>query len=75
MKNKELAGIFDLMADGLELKDENRFRINAYRRAARIMDELVSDVELLNREDRGEIELAHPTGRLISSREGYQSTL
>ena len=34
MKNLEIARAFDLIADLLELKGENPFRIRAYRRAA-----------------------------------------
>lgn len=49
MKNKELARIFSRIADALELKGEMGFRIVAYRKAARILDDLVEDVEVLNR--------------------------
>jgi len=34
MKNQEISGIFNAIADILEIKEENRFRIRAYRRAA-----------------------------------------
>jgi DNA polymerase (family X) len=34
VKNLEIARAFDLIADLLELKGENPFRIRAYRRAA-----------------------------------------
>lgn len=33
-KNKEIASLFNEIADILELRESNRFRINAYRRAA-----------------------------------------
>ncbi|MEO0226338.1 MAG: helix-hairpin-helix domain-containing protein, partial [candidate division WOR-3 bacterium] len=52
MKNKELVEIFNRLADALEFKGENPFRVNAYRKAARVLDELVEDVEILNQEDR-----------------------
>ncbi|UCD19682.1 MAG: DNA polymerase/3'-5' exonuclease PolX [candidate division WOR-3 bacterium] len=52
MKNKELARIFDRIADALEFKGEMVFRVLAYRKAARIIDDLVEDVEVLNREGR-----------------------
>lgn len=42
--NAELARIFDQMAALLELTGANRFRINAYTRAARVLDELPADV-------------------------------
>jgi len=47
MKNREIAGIFNEIADILELKGENRFRIAAYRRAAQALESLPEDVEEL----------------------------
>ncbi len=47
MKNKELADIFSRMADVLEFKGEVIFKINAYRKASRILDELAESVEAL----------------------------
>ncbi|MFH1689456.1 MAG: DNA polymerase/3'-5' exonuclease PolX [Candidatus Eisenbacteria bacterium] len=44
MKNREIAEIFELLADVLEIKDESVFRVNAYRRVARILGDLPSDV-------------------------------
>jgi DNA polymerase (family 10) len=52
MKNKELAKIFNRIADALEYKGEMVFRIVAYRKAARVIDDLVEDVEVLNREGK-----------------------
>ena len=52
MKNKELARLFDRIADALEFKGEMVFRILAYRKAARVLDDLVEDVEVLHRESR-----------------------
>ena len=52
MKNFELARLFDLMADILEIKEENPFRIRAYRRAAQNLETLTEDVEALAREER-----------------------
>jgi len=45
MKNKELADLFKRMADILEFKDENPFKISAYRKAARIIGDLTQDIE------------------------------
>ena len=44
MKNREIAGLFHATADILEILDANRFRINAYRRAARVIEDLTVDV-------------------------------
>ena len=52
MKNKELARIFERIADALEFKGEMVFKVLAYRKAARVLDELAEDVEVLRREDR-----------------------
>jgi len=45
MKNRELAEIFEKMANILEFKGENPFKINAYRKASRIIGDLTQDVE------------------------------
>ena len=44
MTNEELSHIFNGIADILELKNENPFRIRAYRKAAQIMEDLAEDV-------------------------------
>jgi len=52
MKNFEVARQFDLMADLLELRGGNPFRIRAYRRAALNVESLTEDVERLAGEER-----------------------
>lgn len=52
MKNAEIAALFEKMADVLELKGENRFRINSYRKVARVLNDLTEDIEELARQDR-----------------------
>jgi DNA polymerase (family 10) len=47
MKNFEIARQFDLMADLLEIKGENPFRIRAYRRASQNVESFTEDVEAL----------------------------
>ena len=44
MKNKELADLFEKMADILEFKGENPFKISAYRKASRILGDLTQDI-------------------------------
>lgn len=44
MKNQEIANIFNEIADILEIKDENPFRIRAYRKAAQNIDGLAEDI-------------------------------
>ncbi|MBM4141270.1 MAG: DNA polymerase/3'-5' exonuclease PolX, partial [Nitrospira sp.] len=44
MKNQEIARIFNDIADLLEIKGENPFRIRAYRRAAQNIEGLTRDV-------------------------------
>jgi DNA polymerase (family X) len=45
VKNKELADLFEKMADILEFKGENPFKISAYRKASRIIGDLTQDIE------------------------------
>jgi DNA polymerase (family 10) len=52
MKNFELAQLFERMADVLEIRGDNPFRIRAYRRAAQNLESLAEDVETLAREER-----------------------
>ena len=47
MKNKEISAIFNEIADILELKGENRYRIAAYRRGARSIEGLSESIEQL----------------------------
>lgn len=51
-KNKELAGMFETIADVLEIKGELIFKVRAYRKTARILDDLTEDVETLAAEGR-----------------------
>lgn len=52
MKNLEIAQIFERIADILEFKGENRFKINAYRKASRIIGSISEDIEHLHKENR-----------------------
>lgn len=52
MKNRELAGIFDRIADILEFKGDLVFKVNAYRRAARTLEGMAEDVEAVCRQGR-----------------------
>lgn len=47
MKNQEVAKIFNGIADILEIKDENPFRIRAYRKAAQNIESLTEDIKSL----------------------------
>jgi DNA polymerase (family 10) len=51
MKNQEIAKIFDAIADLLELKGENTFRIRAYRRAALNIEGLTKNIEDISHEE------------------------
>jgi DNA polymerase (family 10) len=44
MVNQEISALFESVADALEFKGENRFRVNAYRRGARAVADLAEDV-------------------------------
>ena len=47
MRNAQLSAIFEQMADVMEILGEDRFRINSYRKVARIVAELPNDVGIL----------------------------
>jgi len=53
VKNKELSDLFERMADILEFKDENPFKISAYRKASRILGDLTQDIDEIAQ--RGEL--------------------
>ncbi|UCC22943.1 MAG: DNA polymerase/3'-5' exonuclease PolX [Planctomycetota bacterium] len=46
MKNALLSELFEQMADIMEILGEDRFRINSYRKVARIISDMPSDVEM-----------------------------
>lgn len=52
MKNQELSVIFDRLADILELKGELPFKVNAYRRVARLLTDYPEDIQLAYQENR-----------------------
>jgi len=52
VKNSEIAKVFEDIADLLELKGENVFKIRAYQRVVRSIEHLPVEVEQLVREDR-----------------------
>jgi len=51
MTNAEVAKIFNEIADLLEMKGENQFKIRAYRQAARAIGRLPSEVERMVRDE------------------------
>jgi DNA polymerase (family 10) len=52
MRNKEVAAVFSHIADALEIKGELSFKVLAYRKAARILEDLSEDIETVTREKR-----------------------
>ncbi len=79
MVNQEIARIFNEIADLLEIKGDNPFRIRAYRRAAQNIDGLPKDVAHLSEKELIEIpgigqDLAGKIERYISTGkiEGYE---
>jgi len=52
MNNQEVARVFADIADRLELKKDNIFKVRAYRKVARSIEQLPVEVEKLVREDR-----------------------
>jgi len=73
VKNKEIATLFYTIADALEIKGEQVFKILAYRKAARILEDMTDPVETLAGEKKlGEIP-GLGTG-IVSKVEEYLST-
>ncbi len=52
MNNKQIAKVFEDIADLLELKGENPFKIRAYQKVVRSIEHLPVELEQLVREDR-----------------------
>jgi DNA polymerase (family 10) len=52
MKNREIAGLFDDIADALEIRGESGFKVVAYRKAARTLQDMTEDIETVAREGR-----------------------
>jgi DNA polymerase (family 10) len=52
MVNPEISRLFNAIADALEFKGENRFRVLAYRRGAEAVADLDEDLTVLVHEDR-----------------------
>ncbi len=52
MKNKELAVIFSRIGDALEIRGETGFKVVAYRKAARILEDLTEDIEDITKEKK-----------------------
>ena len=52
MKNHQIAQIFRQIANILEIKGENPFRVRAYERAAQKIESIAEDIEIFIKEDR-----------------------
>jgi DNA polymerase (family 10) len=52
MNNQEVAKVFEDIAHRLELKKDNIFKIRAYRKVARSIEQLPVEIGQLVREDR-----------------------
>jgi len=66
MTNQRIAEIFGRMADILEIKKENIFRIRAYRKAALNIENLPEDVKVIN--DRGTLEKVPGIGKDLAEK-------
>jgi len=81
VKNREIADLLDRIADALEIKGETGFKVVAYRKASRTLQDLTEDVETVAREGRlqeipgigsglaGKIEEYLKTGKMTKYRE------
>ncbi|MEW5766468.1 MAG: DNA polymerase/3'-5' exonuclease PolX [bacterium] len=51
-KNQPVASILQRLGDILEIKGENQFKVNAYRKVVRVIGDLTEDIEVIWREGR-----------------------
>lgn len=68
MDNKTIAGIFDEIANILEIKGENRFKILAYSKAARIIEELGDDLADIYKKNPADLEKLPGIGKDLASK-------
>lgn len=68
VKNRRIVKLLEEMADLLEIKGENPFRIRAYRRAAQNIESLTSDVEEIAH--AGELEQVPGVGKDLAKKIG-----
>lgn len=66
MRNLKIAAIFEEIADLLEIKGENPFKIRAYRRGAQAIALLVQDLEQLVQ--NGELESVDGIGKALAAK-------
>jgi DNA polymerase (family 10) len=52
MKNREIASLLSRIGDALEIKGELGFKIAAYHKAARVLEDLSGDIEKIARENK-----------------------
>jgi len=82
MKNSEIAKVFQDIANLLEAKGENQFKIRAYQKVIRSIERLPVEVEQLVKEDRlkevsgvGEAITRKITEMVTTGRLGYYEQL
>ncbi|RMF43146.1 MAG: DNA polymerase/3'-5' exonuclease PolX [Planctomycetota bacterium] len=68
MTNAEIAHVFDEMADLLELRGENAFRVRAYRNAARAIAQLPEPVEEILRDGTRDLQAVAGIGQTIAEK-------
>ena len=66
MTNADVARVFNEIADLLEIGGEERFRVNSYRRVARTIEDLTSD--LADIDERGELESLAGVGKASAAK-------
>ena len=66
MKNLEIAIVFNNIADLLEIRGENPFRIRAYRRAAQNLEGIAEDLEVIAK--RGDLKEIPGIGKDLSKK-------
>ncbi|MCK4738423.1 MAG: DNA polymerase III, partial [Deltaproteobacteria bacterium] len=68
MDNVEIANIFNKIADLLEIKDENPFRIRSYRNAADVIENLTLTLSSIVERDDATLEEIPGIGKAIHAK-------
>jgi DNA polymerase (family 10) len=68
LSNREIAAVFHAIADSMEILNEDRFRLQAYRRAAEVIQDLPAP--LATYRERGELHSLPGVGKAITDKVG-----
>ena len=65
MDNKQIASVFEEMANILEISDENFFKVNAYKKASLTVSNLAQDLRQMVEENKSDIDKIPGIGKAL----------